>query len=45
MFDLLNLNYVRTIIVNEKSGLRNLRNIEDEEEKDILMENKNNINK
>ena len=45
MFDLLNLNYVRTIIVDEKSGLRNLRNIEDEEEQDILIENKNNINK
>ena len=44
MFDLLNLNYVRTLIVNEKSGLRNLRNIEDEED-DILIENKNNISK
>jgi len=45
LFDLLNLNYVRTIIVNEKSGMRNLRNDENEEEQDVLIENKNNINK
>jgi len=45
MFDLLHLNYVRTIIVNEKCGLRNLRNFEDEEEQDILIENKNNIHR
>ena len=45
LFDLLNLNYVRNIIVNEKSGMKNLRNIEDEEEQDILMENKKNIHK
>ena len=45
LFDLLNLNYVRTIIVNEKSGMRNLRNVEDEEEQDVLIENKNNIYK
>ena len=28
MFDLLRLNYIRTLLVNNKSGLRNLRNIE-----------------
>ena len=28
-FDLLNLNYIRTIIVKEKTGLRNLRAVED----------------
>jgi len=45
MFDLLHLNYVRTIIVKEKTGLRNLRNFEDEEEQDILIENKKNIHR
>jgi len=40
MFDLLHLIYVRTTIVKEKSGMRNLRNFEDDEEQDILIENK-----
>jgi hypothetical protein len=30
MFDLLNLNYIRTILVNKKTGLRNLRDNENE---------------
>ena len=29
IFDMLNLNYIRTVIVQKKSGLRNLRNKED----------------
>ena len=33
MFDLLKLNYIRAQIVQRKSGLRNLRNKEEEEEK------------
>ena len=32
MFDLLNLNYIRTILVKKKTGLRNLRDIDNEEE-------------
>ena len=32
IFDLLNLNYIRTIIVEKKSGLRNLREKEDDNE-------------
>ena len=39
LFDLLNLNYIRTIIVNQKSGFRNLRN--DEQEKEKYSSNKN----
>ena len=43
IFDLMNLNYIRTIIVKKKSGLRNLR---DEEKNDIEeKDNKNNENK
>ena len=33
LFDLLNLNYIRTLLVTQKSGFRNLRNIEDDKEK------------
>ena len=32
IFDLLNLNYIRTVIVKKKSGLRNLRRIEEGKE-------------
>ena len=32
MFDLLNLNYIRIVLVEKKTGLRNLRDIEREEE-------------
>ena len=32
MFDLLNLNYIRTVLVKKKTGLRNLRDREKEEE-------------
>ena len=32
MFDLLNLNYIRTIVVKHKSGLRNLRDLNKEED-------------
>ena len=32
MFDLLNLNYIRTILVEKKSGLRNLRDNENQED-------------
>ena len=39
MFDLLNLNYIRTYLVQKKSGLRNLRN--DMEEMDLKMEYNN----
>ena len=35
LFDLINLNYIRTLIVKQKSGFRNLRNFEEEKEKDI----------
>ena len=46
MFDLLNLKYIRTILVKKKSGLRNLREKEDYEinaltDKKSLIENKN----
>ena len=40
IFDLLNLNYIRTIIVSKKSGFRNLRRMEEDNEK---MSNKNTI--
>ena len=33
LFDLLNLNYIRTLVVNQKSGFRNLRHIDEEKEK------------
>ena len=33
LFDLLTLNYIRTKIVKEKTGFRNLREIEDDKEK------------
>ena len=36
MFDLLTLNYIRTIIVKKKSGFRNLREIEEIPEEEIL---------
>jgi len=35
MFDLLNLNYIRTILVKKKTGLRNLRDKENEEEESV----------
>ena len=44
IFDLLNLSYIRSLIVEEKSGLRNLRNIEDisdKEEEDLSPNHKN----
>ena len=39
MFDLLNLNYIRTVLVNKKSGLRNLREKDEEYEskKDLIV--------
>ena len=40
IFDLLNLNYIRTIIVEKKSGLRNLREIEEAAEEEITEKNK-----
>ena len=43
IFDLLNLNYIRTIIVQKKSGLRNLR--EKEENDDEEKNNRKNENK
>ena len=36
MFDLLTLNYIRTLIVENKTGMRNLRNPENDNEKDEL---------
>ena len=47
MFDLLNLNYIRTILVNKKTGLRNLRDNENEGEtsKRLLINSKNNKKK
>ena len=42
MFDLLNLNYIRTLLVDKKSGLRNLRNTE--EEKNVMYEESNILN-
>ena len=36
MFDLLNLNYIRTVLVKNKSGLRNLRDKINEEEEDSV---------
>ena len=38
MFDLLNLNYIRTVLVDKKSGLRNLRNKDDD-----VYESRNNL--
>ena len=35
LFDLINLNYIRTLIVKQKSGFRNLRNFEEKKEKEI----------
>ena len=35
MFDLLNLNYIRTILVQKKTGLRNLRDKENEDEESV----------
>ena len=40
IFDLLNLNFIRTVVVKKKSGFRNLRKIEEENQK---MNNKNTI--
>ena len=42
IFDLLNLKYIRTVIVKNKSGLRNLRE-EDEENKNILEKSQNTV--
>ena len=42
LFDLLNLKYIRTIIVSKKSGFRNLRE-DDEENKNILEKSQNTI--
>ena len=39
IFDLLNLNYIRTVVVKEKSGLRNLREKEDNENNEITLSN------
>ena len=36
MFDLLNLNYIRTILVSQKSGFRNLREKEEENENNFV---------
>ena len=44
MFDLLNLNYIRTVVVKHKSGLRNLRdqnNEEDSVKKSVVSKKKN----
>ena len=43
MFDLLNLNYIRTIVVKQKTGLRNLRENEKSDDSDI--DNNLSINK
>ena len=40
IFDLLNLNYIRTVVVKKKSGFRNLRRIDEENKK---INNKNTI--
>ena len=40
IFDLLSLHYIRTIIVKEKSGFRNLREKEDEIENEEIISNK-----
>ena len=40
IFDLLSLHYIRTVIVQEKSGFRNLREKEDENENEELISNK-----
>ena len=40
IFDLLNLNYIRTIIVKKKSGLRNLREKEEPLEEENIEKNK-----
>ena len=42
IFDLLNSNYIRTVVVKEKSGLRNLREKEENERNDITMKNTEN---
>ena len=42
IFDLLNLKYIRTVIVQKKSGFRNLRE-EDEENKNILEKSQNTV--
>ena len=44
IFDLLNLNYIRTVIVKKKSGYNNLRR-NDEEEKENINNKKDNNNK
>ena len=47
MFDLLNLNYIRTVLVNKKTGLRNLRDKDNDEEsvKKTVVKNKGNKKK
>ena len=42
IFDLLNLNYIRTVVVKKKTGLRNLREKEENERNDITMKNTEN---
>ena len=43
IFDLLNSNYIRTVVVKEKSGLRNLREKEENESNDITITNNEKI--
>ena len=43
IFDLLNMNYIRTVVVKEKSGLRNLREKEENESNDITITNNEKI--
>ena len=43
MFDLINLRYIRTVIVNEKSGLRNLRDIENKKDHPLHKQSMKNI--
>ena len=45
MFDLLNLNYIRTFLVNKKSGFRNLRNREENNNEEIIKTGKKFENK
>ena len=39
MFDLLNLGYIRTLLVEKKSGIRNLRSVDMNEEKESVANN------
>ena len=44
-FDLLNLNYIRTTIVKEKTGMRNLREADDEQNNSKIFQNMNHLKK